>query len=199
MSPAPVKTLALPPRQALMAAPSLLPVLDRLDEAKAQAHDADSIQAVLEGFVMVEAVATERRLREQANRAEGGVTVLRARLGGLTPDGRKAGPGRGKHLPVSEGVLLPADHKERHVNKKLGKTVGEPKVAEVVEALVEAGSGEGVIHSSRIDPVVRRNADGWGHKHAARACQSLLPYHCCRRGFESRLRTTEDARHGIAS
>lgn len=131
------KAIAMPSHTELMQARSLLPVLGMLDGvAKLAGEDADRVQAVLEGYAMVEAVAKERRLREQADRAEGGVVRMRAKLGALTPDGRK---GRsGKTLPPDK-VLTPSDHQTRHVNRKLAQ-VGETKVAETVETLL--GEGE---------------------------------------------------------
>ena len=131
----------IPDRQELMMARSLLPVLDTLDRLADEAEDEAGVRQVLEGYVMVDAVARERGLREQANRAEGGVTILRAKLGAMTKDGRKAGPGRGKQVPKKEPVLSGAEKKDRHQNKKLAQIDRkEPgKVKKTVEALLEQG------------------------------------------------------------
>lgn len=125
----------LPPRGALMKRGDLRPVLDMLDEAAEVAQDVERAECVLEGYVMVDAVARERGLREQANRAEGGVTRLRARIGALTPDGRKGRSGKTSHR---NDVLSSAERNQRYANKRLAK-VGEARVAAVVERLVEAG------------------------------------------------------------
>ena len=132
------QAMVIPSKSDLMVADSLLPCLDMLDMASEEAKDEASVRHLLEGYVMVDAVARERKLSEQANRAEGGVTRLRARLGALTPDARKAGPGRGKQVTKKEPVFSPAEKKERHQNKKLAE-IGEEKVAEVAEKLIEEG------------------------------------------------------------
>ena len=136
--------IALPGKQELMDAKSLLPVIGMLEKREEIADTEDELAAVTEGFVMVEAVASERRLREQANRAEGGVTRCRAKLGALQTDLRKENPGgdrktEGSIVPKKEQLISPADRKARSTNKRLGKTIGPEKVAEVVEELVSEG------------------------------------------------------------
>lgn len=133
---------ALLKRTEIEAAASLLPVLDRLDTVAATAIEEDQVRRVLEGYAMVDAVAKERGYRDQANRAEAGVVRMRARLGSLTPDGRKAGPGRGRKNTSANGEVfsapLTSQRHARHQNKALAK-VGEDRVAEIADRLVKEG------------------------------------------------------------
>ena len=129
------KEMVIPSKSDLMVASSLLPYLDTLDEMAEAAQEEDAVRQLLEGYVMVDAVARERKLSEQANRAEGGVTRLRARLGALTPDGRR---GRSGKTSSTGDVLTSSQQNERHQNKQLAK-IGEKKVAEVADTLIKDG------------------------------------------------------------
>ena len=166
-----MSALVLPGRRELMTATSLLPVLDKLDLAADTAEDVEGVQAVLEGYVMVEAVASERRLREQANRAEGGVTRQRTKLGRMQEDARKdnvptSGRGGGDRIVPDRGQSYSkAERNERSINNRLAE-IGDERVAEVVIDLVDAGerpTPAKVIKASRgHGAIVGRNAAAGG-------------------------------------
>lgn len=132
----------IPDKTELLAADSLLPVLATLEAMSKEAKDEGSIRQLLEGSVMVDAVARERKLDEQANRAKALVTKLRARLGSIAPDGRKGRSGgdqkSGSKVSKNEPLISPSEKLERHENKKLAE-LGEEKVSAITETLIEEG------------------------------------------------------------
>ena len=120
---------------ALHTVTSLLPVLARLDQAEAMAQGKEDLQAILEGYLMVDAVARSRRFKEQALQAEAGVTRLRTRIGKLQEDAREGRSGKTSRKP---DVLTGAQRNERAENKRLAE-IGPDRVAAIMEDLVAAG------------------------------------------------------------
>lgn len=120
---------------ALHAAMSLLPVLARLDQAEGMAQGKDDLQAILEGYLMVDAVARSRRFKEQALQAEAGVTRLRTRIGKLQEDARE---GRSGKTLANGNVLTTEERVERAQNKRLAE-IGPERVAAISEDLVAEG------------------------------------------------------------
>ena len=130
-------------RKRLMQGNTLLASLDRADRLLAIATEKHELDAVKLFYRMLREVAIERRLREQADRAEGGITLARTRLGEMQTDARKDNPGGdrktpGSIIPTREGLISNAEKKERVVNKKLGER-GSAEVKRTVDAFLDEG------------------------------------------------------------
>ena len=119
---------------AVREADSLIPHLDELDALVIRAEGTEQLGQVREWYAMLEAVAKERRLEEQAVRASHGVTVCRAKLGAITPrvSGRRA------DLSEDADKLSRAERDERSLNFRLAK-LGTERVTEIADGLVADG------------------------------------------------------------